>query len=81
VTLLEVDRIVERGWARVYPPSLVRERPADRPPLLPHQIPPPRPWSNWVLFGGRGSGKTEGGADHFDTFMVEHPGERGRIIG
>jgi predicted phage terminase large subunit-like protein len=33
------------------------------------------------LFGGRGAGKTEGGADHFDTFMVEHPGSRGRIIG
>lgn len=76
------ERVFAETAARtLFPPKLKRERPSDRPPLLPHQQPPDRPWSQWILFGGRGAGKTEGGADHFDTFMVEHPGERGRIIG
>ena len=30
--------------------------------LLPHQTPPPGQWTRWLLIGGRGSGKTEGGA-------------------
>lgn len=76
-----LERLVDTAVDTAFPPKIRRERPADRPPLLAHQVPPPQPWSNWVLFGGRGSGKTEGGADHFDTFMVENPGERGRIIG
>ena len=54
--------------------------PAHRPPLEPHQIPPPGPWRLWILFGGRGSGKTEGGARYFARYMREHPGHRGRII-
>lgn len=76
-----LERLVSAAVDTAFPPLLQRHRPEGRPPLLEHQVPPERPWSNWVLFGGRGSGKTEGGADHFDTFMVEHPGERGRIIG
>ena len=64
-----------------FPQPVRRLRPPGRPPLLPHQIPPSGEWLVWVLFGGRGAGKTEGGSDHFDTFMVEHAGARGRIIG
>jgi predicted phage terminase large subunit-like protein len=63
-----------------FPHLITRERPSDRAPLLPHQVPPPGDWTTWVLMGGRGSGKTEAGADYFDKWMVEHPGHRGRII-
>jgi phage terminase large subunit-like protein len=28
-----------------------------------HQLPPPDPWTTWVLLGGRGSGKTRAGAE------------------
>ncbi len=31
---------------------------------LPHQIPPPAPWLLWILFGGRGSGKTAASAKY-----------------
>jgi phage terminase large subunit-like protein len=54
--------------------------PEDRPPLLPHQIPPPGPWDLWLLEGGRGSGKTEACSRYFARYMREHPGARGRII-
>lgn len=81
MTLLYERSFLDKSLSRYAPPPVQRLRPEDRPPLLPHQVPPDQPWSNWVLFGGRGSGKTEGGADHFDTFMIENPGERGRIIG
>lgn len=53
---------------------------ANRSPLEPHQTPPPGNWSVWVLMGGRGSGKTEGGARYFAKWMNDHPGHRGRII-
>lgn len=54
--------------------------PTDRPPLLPHQIPPQQPWDLWLLLGGRGSGKTEACARYYTTWMRAHPGARGRII-
>lgn len=54
--------------------------PEGRPPLLPHQIPPPLPWDLWLLEGGRGSGKTEACSRYFARYMREHPGARGRII-
>ncbi len=31
-------------------------------PLYPWQVPPAQPWDVWMMLGGRGSGKTEGGA-------------------
>lgn len=39
----------------------------ERRPLFPHQIPPPPPWSIWMLLGGRGSGKTEAGSRYVDA--------------
>jgi phage terminase large subunit-like protein len=54
--------------------------PADRPPLLPHQVPPAGKWTVWVLEGGRGCGKTEACSRYFARYMREHPGARGRII-
>ena len=54
--------------------------PADRPPLEPHQNPPPGPWDLWLLEGGRGCGKTEACARYFAGYMRRHPGHRGRII-
>lgn len=56
----------------------------DRPPLEPHQLPPPglpgRDWQLWLLEAGRGAGKTEGCARYFTEYMRAHPGSRGRII-
>ncbi len=43
--------------------------PADRPPLLPHQVPPESDWYTWAIVGGRGSGKTEGACREFISRM------------
>lgn len=55
-----------------------------RPPLLPHQQPPPELTSRernlWLIEGGRGSGKTEAMARYFSRYMRDNPGVRGRII-
>lgn len=73
--------LVGKALSDAFPPKLEWLRPADRPPLLAHQVEPEGEWQQWILFGGRGSGKTEGGSNHFNKFMHEHPGARGRIIG
>lgn len=52
----------------------------ERPPLEPHQIPPPGSWDLWLLEAGRGAGKTEACARYFARYMHENPGHRGRII-
>lgn len=70
------------AFDHIFPPKILRVRPTDRPPLLPHQLPPSgTDWFVWFLMAGRGAGKTEAGSDYFDKWMVEHPGHRGRIIG
>ncbi len=56
-------------------------QPEGRPPLLPHQIPPDGDWDLWMLFGGRGSGKTEGCSRYYARYMRANPYTRGRIIG
>ncbi len=55
--------------------------PEDRPPLEPHQVPPPGDWTLWILLAGRGAGKTEACSRYFASWMRRHPGHRGRIIG
>lgn len=45
----------------------------------PHQVPPGGAWRYWLLMGGRGIGKTDGGAAYFDEQMSAEPC-RGRII-
>jgi phage terminase large subunit-like protein len=35
------------------------------------QLPPPTPWSTWVLLGGRGSGKTRAGAEWVRGLMEQ----------
>lgn len=35
-------------------------------PLYPWQEPPEQPWDVWMMLGGRGTGKTEGGARYVD---------------
>ena len=42
-------------------------------PLLPHQVPPPAPWTYWILMAGRGSGKTYAGARWLDERAREKP--------
>lgn len=54
--------------------------PTGRPALLPHQIPPDWDWYVWALFGGRGSGKTEGACREFLRRVHAQP-LRTRIIG
>jgi len=53
----------------------------DRPPLEPHQVPPPGDWTLWLLLAGRSAGKTEACSRYFTAWMRAHPGHRGRIIG
>lgn len=67
--LLAADIIDPPAWS-----------PGDRPPLLPHQIAPAGDWHLWVLFGGRGSGKTEGACREF-LRRVHEQRLRARIIG
>lgn len=47
----------------------------------PSQLPPPGEWRNWLLTGGRGSGKTDTGANTLASwiFTDEKPGEWGII--
>lgn len=40
---------------------------------LPHQIPPDPPWLLWMLFGGRGSGKTAASAKYFYDHIMGPP--------
>ena len=46
----------------------------------PHQIAPDGDWDLWYLQGGRGCGKTDTMAAHFDRFLSRNRGTRGRII-
>jgi phage terminase large subunit-like protein len=43
-------------------------------------VPPPGDWELWILNGGRGAGKTEGGSRFFCRKMRENAGWRGLII-
>jgi phage terminase large subunit-like protein len=40
---------------------------------LPHQVPPPGSWFGWILFGGRGTGKTDAGAQYFYDHCMGPP--------
>lgn len=80
---LVTPHAIEAAMQAAFPAPIVRRRPPDRPPLELHQTPPEgfgTTHNVWALVGGRGSGKTEAGADYMDRFMVENPGARGRII-
>ena len=46
--------------------SLAVRHATPKRPLYLHQIAPPDPWDIWLLLGGRGAGKTEGGARYVD---------------
>lgn len=43
---------------------------------LPHQIPPEGDWYGWLLFGGRGAGKTDGSAHYVDAHVKGPPCDR-----
>jgi predicted phage terminase large subunit-like protein len=48
---------------------------------LPHQIAPEGDdWRLWMLLAGRGTGKTDAGANYIDTYAKTHPNTRIRII-
>lgn len=66
-----IDALMDEATAELLTPDdwTLLERELTRrfeapefPGLLPHQVPPPGNWRTWVLFGGRGSGKTQGAA-------------------
>lgn len=49
---------------------------------MPHQRMPSLEddWDVWAMVGGRGIGKTDGGAVALDKLLTDHPGWRARII-
>ena len=47
---------------------------------MPHQLPPPGDWRNWVILGGRGAGKTRAGAEWVRS-MAAGPARRIAVIG
>jgi phage terminase large subunit-like protein len=57
--------------------GLGSSREAQEP--YPWQVPPLGDWRYWLLMGGRGIGKTDGGAEYFDDQMSIAK-QRGRII-
>jgi len=77
VALTTLDPAVEAFLERIDPSPW---EPPDRFPLGPHQSPPEGDWDLWILNGGRGAGKTEGGARYFCRLMRQHAGWRGLII-
>lgn len=72
-----LDPAVAAFADRIDPPSW---EPVGRPPLGVHQQPPPGLWELWILNGGRGAGKTEGGA-RFYCRRMRAGRKRGLIIG
>lgn len=67
--------------ARTFEAQTIR---LGRPPLEPHQKPPPELLSHeknfWLMEAGRGAGKTEALSRYFSRYMRDNPGVRGRII-
>lgn len=47
----------------------------------PEQLPPPEPWSTWVLLGGRGAGKTRAGAEWVEAQVAEGRARRIALVG
>lgn len=45
----------------------------------PWQVPPPQPWDVWLMLGGRGTGKTEGGARYVDDHARGEPCLEGAV--
>jgi phage terminase large subunit-like protein len=59
--------------------SLAARKAAPRRPLFPHQIPPTGSWDIWLLLGGRGAGKTEGGSRFVNDHAMGEPCIPGRV--
>lgn len=45
------------------------------------QLPPPEPWSYWILPGGRGTGKTRAASQQVIAWAWEEPGVRIALVG
>jgi phage terminase large subunit-like protein len=80
--------IPPEGWEKVATPAereryleLVRIVSREWKPL-PHQVMPSldEDWDIWAMVGGRGIGKTDGGAMALDKLLRANPGWRARII-
>jgi phage terminase large subunit-like protein len=39
----------------------------------PHQVPPPQPWTLWLMLGGRGSGKTDAMSHYVNAHVMGPP--------
>lgn len=64
--------LIERLPLAAVEAKLLEQRRVERErawhPRYPHQEPPAGDWHTWLLLGGRGTGKTEGGA----RYVLEH---------
>lgn len=54
---------------------------AEHPRALPHQRPPVGDWKVWVLYGGRGSGKTRAASGYILDQVLNHPIKTFLIVG
>lgn len=70
----------ERALALLFPEEITWE-PSFPVRLEDHQRAPQWDWTQWILMGGRGSGKSFTGAYYCTKYARERPGMRGRIIG
>ena len=70
----EARRVVRVAGVRLRHKAVIPPRVS-----YPWQIPPPQPWDVWVQLGGRGTGKTEGGARYINEHAKGPPCLGGRV--
>ena len=72
---------IERELSRQGAPALARAMPPWTSIARLAQLPPPGAWRQWLLIGGRGSGKTRAGAEWIAAMAMGRPPIAGRTHG